>query len=65
MKPDWFEIRAQRHREMEAERIVSWSPSLQRWCVCNGFASVLATARTREEAEAMKHATQARQLPLL
>jgi hypothetical protein len=65
MKPDPRDIRDARLREMETERIVSWSPSLQRWCVCNGFASLLATARTKEEAEAMKHTTQARQLPLL
>lgn len=65
MKPDPRDIRDARLREMEAERIVVWSPSIQRWCICNGFAKVLATRRTREEAEAIKSTAQAQQLKLL
>lgn len=64
-KTDPREIREARLREMEAERSVCWSPSLQRWCVCNGFATVLATAATKEQAEAIKHTSLASQLPLL
>jgi len=44
-----------RMEEMRRERIVSFSKSLNRWCVCNGFATILATAPTREEAEALRH----------
>ncbi len=51
-------------REAEAERIISWSPRLQRWCICNGLAKVLATTETKEEAEAIKNNTQVRQLTL-
>ena len=55
----------ERMEEMRRERIVSFSKSLNRWCVCNGFATILATAATREEAEAMKHQPlTAQQLPL-
>ena len=42
--------------EMRAERIIAYSPSLNRWCVCNGFARILATAGTQAEAEALRHA---------
>jgi hypothetical protein len=60
-----FEAHLKRVEEMSRERIVSWSPSLQRWCVCNGLAKILATAATREEAEALKHQQlNAQQLPL-
>jgi hypothetical protein len=51
--------------ELQAERIVAWSVTLRRWCVCNGFAKILATAPTREEAEALRHQhLVAEQLPL-
>ena len=65
MKPDPRDIREARLREMEAERIVVWSPSIQRWCICNGFAKVLATSKTEEEAEAIKNTAHAHQLKLL
>jgi hypothetical protein len=41
--------------EMDRMRIVAWSQTLRRWCLCNGFAKVLATAATKEEAEALAH----------
>ncbi len=52
-------------REAEAERIISWSPRLQRWCICNGLAKILATTETKEEAEAIRNTPQAHQLELL
>ena len=56
----------ERMEEMSRERIVTFSKSLNRWCVCNGFARILATARTREEAEVMKdQPLNTEQLPLL
>jgi hypothetical protein len=64
MKPDPRDIREQRLREMEAERCIAWSPSLKKWCVCNGFAKILATANTREEAEKLKTISFAEQLKL-
>ncbi len=52
--------------EMRDERIVAYSESLKLWTVCNGFASILATAPTREEAEALRHAQfHTKQLTLL
>ncbi len=56
----------QRMEEMSRERIVTFSKSLNRWCVCNGFGKILATAATREEAERlMQQELTAQQLPLL
>ena len=61
-----LEAHFQRMEEMRRERIVSWSESLQRWCVCNGLATILATAATRAEAEALKNKPfHPEQLPLL
>ncbi len=61
-----FEAHFKRMEEMRHERIVCWSQSLQRWCVCNGLATILATAPTREEAEVMKdQPLNTEQLPLL
>ena len=54
-----------RHQEMKRERIVAYSKNLGRWCICNGFATVLATAPTREEAQALAgQPLTAEQLPL-
>jgi hypothetical protein len=61
-----FQSHLRRIEDMRRERIVSWSESLQRWCVCDGIAKILATAATREEAEALKtQQLQAQQLSLL
>jgi hypothetical protein len=64
MKPDPRDIRDKRLREMERERYVSWSPSLKRWCVSDGFAKILATATTEEEAEKIKNQSVVEQLKL-
>ena len=38
---------------LDRVRIVTWCETRRRWCVCNGFADILATAATKEEAEAL------------
>jgi len=62
------EIDAQHRRwqEMKAERMVIWSATRRRWCLCNGFAKILADFATQEDAEAHRHQhLVAEQLPLL
>jgi hypothetical protein len=48
-----LEAHFERVEQMRRQRIVTFSESLNRWCVCNGCARILATAATREEAEAL------------
>ena len=60
-----FEAHHRRMQEMDRMRIVAWSQTLRRWCLCNGFATILATAATKGEAEALAHHhLQAHQLDL-